>query len=326
MKHIYLFLSLCLVLYSAPAKAQTDTFRVVFDYNSARLPADFPKTDWEQYDDIEIRSYSSGPGSAEYNMQLSEKRAKNVEAKLKSLSLPANEIRTRWYGDIANPDVPDTDKDRTTLILCRLPPMALMPPPLPRQDEPAYETEPVFGIEVRDILTQQKIKNFSSTPGEKKGSEQAFSFKAEGYKDTTVFLSKKNYVAYLTPLQVKKLVRMENLLFYPNSPALLPESEAVLAAYLEELRGNTGDCFEIHGHVNAPYGMQITQTPRDLQLLSENRALTVYKEMRRIGIPAANMLYKGYSNTRMIYPNARAESEMRMNRRVEIIVVQCPTK
>lgn len=324
MKHIYLFLSLCLALYSAPAKAQTDTFRVVFDYNSARLPADFPKTDWEQYDDIEIRSYSSGPGSAEYNMQLSQERALKVEARIRSMPHLVRDIHVKWFGEKLNPEDPDTEKDRTTLIICQRMPQQSMPEPV--KEEPVYETEPVFGIEVRDILTQQKIKNFSSTPGEKKGSEQAFSFKAEGYKDTTVFLSKKNYVAYLTPLQVKKLVRMENLLFYPNSPALLPESEAVLAAYLEELRGNTGDCFEIHGHVNAPYGMQITQTPRDLQLLSENRALTVYKEMRRIGIPAANMLYKGYSNTRMIYPNARAESEMRMNRRVEIIVVQCPTK
>ncbi|MBL0911596.1 MAG: hypothetical protein IBJ09_04425 [Bacteroidia bacterium] len=324
MKHIYLFLSLCLTLYSAMAKAQTDTFRVVFAYNSAELPANFPQADWNQYDDIEIRAYSSGPGTAEYNMQLSEKRARKVHARIESLPHMIKDIDMKWFGEDLNPDSPDTDNDRTTLIICQRPPVYSLPEPV--KEEPVYETEPVFGIEVRDILSQQKIKNFSSTPGEKKGSEQAFSFKAEGYKDTTVFLSKKNYVAYLTPVQVKKIVRMENLLFYPNSAALLPESEAVLAGYLEELRGNTTDCFEIHGHVNAPYGMQITQTPHDLQILSENRALTVYKEMRRIGIPAANMKHKGYSNARMVYPNARAESEMRMNRRVEIIVVECPLK
>jgi len=323
MKHIYLFLTLLLPLYVAQAKAQTDTFRVVFAYDSAALPADFPRADWNKYDAIEVRAYRSGPGTLEYNMQLSEKRAKNVKAKIESLPHRAN-VEARWFGDAGNPDQPDTDKHRTTLIICSRPAVQTTEELKPAREETAYETEPVFGIEVRDILTQQKIKKFSSTPGEKKGSEQAFHFKAEGYKDTTVFLSKKNYVAYLTPVQVKKIVRMENLLFYPNSPVLLPESEAVLAGYLAGLQDNTTDCFEIHGHVNAPNGMPITQTPYELQMLSENRALTVYREMRRIGIPAANMKHMGHSNSRMIYPNARAEAEMRMNRRVEIIVVECP--
>lgn len=322
MKHICIFVILCFALYGTPAKAQTDTFRVVFGYNSARLPADFPKTDWKQYDDIEIRSYSSGPGSAEYNMQLSQERALKVEAKIRSMPHLVKDISVKWFGEKLNPEEPDTEKDRTTLIICGRPPVYTIPEPV--KEESVYEKEPVFGIEVRDILTQQKIDNFKSTKGAKRGTEQAFSFTAEGYKDTTVFLSEKNNVAFLTPLQVKQLVRMENLLFYPNSAVLLPESEMVLAAYLKELKNNKTDCFEVHGHVNAPYNVEVTQTPQDLQKLSENRALTVYKEMRRIGIPASNISVKGYSNTRMIYPYGRSEEQMRMNRRVEIVVVDCP--
>lgn len=317
MKHTCLLLLLLSVLCGSYSNAQTDTFRVVFAYNSAVLPAQFPGADWEQYDYIRVNAYSSGPGSAGYNMQLSKKRAGEIKARIESL--PHNGIvETFSFGDSGNPEDPDNEIHRTALIICEKPAMF-------HHNDPPPAQEKVFSIEVRDILTQQKINDFKSTKGAKRGTEQAFYFTAEGYKDTTVFLSEKNNVAFLTPLQVKQLVRMENLLFYPNSAELLPESKTVLAAYLQELKNNKTDCFEVHGHVNAPYNVEVTQTPQDLQKLSENRALTVYREMRRIGIPSANIRVTGYSNTRMMYPYGRSEEQMRMNRRVEIVVVDCPT-
>lgn len=316
MKHTYLIFCLFFIRTALPASAQTDTFRVVFAYNSAEIPAHFPNVEWDAYDHIEVRAYSSGPGSPEYNMQLSKKRARNIQAKIESPAHTLN-VQTLCFGDRENPDLPDSEEHRTALIICKKPPV------LYAEEPQIIPVESLISIEVRDILTQQKISNFKSTKGEKKGAEQAFHFSAEGYKDTTVFLSGKNNVAFLTPVQVKQLVRMENLLFYPNSPVLLPESERVLTAYLNQLKDNTEDCFEIHGHVNAPYGMEITQTQPQLQALSESRAHTVYKAMRRNGIPASRMVFKGYSNTRMLYPNARIEAEMRQNRRVEIIVTDC---
>ena len=113
-----------------------------------------------------------------------------------------------------------------------------------------------------------------------------------------------------------KLV-LNNILFQANSTSLLSRSKTELASLAYLLKNNPNIKIEIDGHVNAP-GEKNT----DYNLkLSEGRAKAIYDYLIKNGIEAARLSYKGYGNTQMIFPNAKTEMEMKVNRRVEILIL-----
>lgn len=113
-----------------------------------------------------------------------------------------------------------------------------------------------------------------------------------------------------------KLV-LNNILFQANSTSLLSRSKTELTSLAYLLKNNPNIKIEIDGHVNAP-GEKNT----DYNLkLSEGRAKAIYDYLIKNGIEASSLSYKGYGNTQMIFPNAKTEMEMKVNRRVEILIL-----
>lgn len=113
-----------------------------------------------------------------------------------------------------------------------------------------------------------------------------------------------------------KLV-LNNILFQANSTSLLSRSKTELASLAYLLKNNPTIKIEIDGHVNAP-GEKNT----DYNLkLSEGRAKAIYDYLIKNGIEASRLSYKGFGNTQMIFPNAKTEMEMKVNRRVEILIL-----
>jgi outer membrane protein OmpA-like peptidoglycan-associated protein len=113
-----------------------------------------------------------------------------------------------------------------------------------------------------------------------------------------------------------KLV-LNNILFQANSTALLSRSKSELNSLAYLLQNNPTIKIEIDGHVNAPGE---TNTDANLKL-SEGRAKAIYDFLIKNGVDAARLSYKGYGNTKMIFPNAKTEMEMKVNRRVEILIL-----
>ena len=61
---------------------------------------------------------------------------------------------------------------------------------------------------------------------------------------------------------------------------------------------------------------------RKMNQLSLDRARVVYEMLVERGLPAEKMIFKGYGNTEMIYPDAVTDEEKRKNMRVEILVLR----
>ncbi len=290
------------------AQAQTDTLFISYEYNSYKNPASVYKIDWYQYQQVHIHAYSSGPGSSEYNLNLSKKRAEAFVSTIPE-SLRSS-VQIQYFGDANNPNEEDNANHRGIKVFAKQRdlPIALL------DNTP---TKPKAKVIVKDIVTQETITNYT---------QEGNTIRAENYKDTLVQLPNEGvYTVYLIPVYLKRFIRLENLLFYGDQAVLLPESERVLTDYLNSIKDEKDACFEIHGHVNAPTTVVIGKNQKELQNLSDDRAYTIYKRMLQMGFKKENITYKGFSNTRMIHPNARTEAEMRLNRRVEILMMECPS-
>lgn len=73
---------------------------------------------------------------------------------------------------------------------------------------------------------------------------------------------------------------------------------------------------DIQGHVNGPKQKNIPA----FQKLSESRAKAVHGYLLKNGIKKNRIGHRGFGNTKMLFPKPKDESEMKKNRRVEILV------
>lgn len=128
----------------------------------------------------------------------------------------------------------------------------------------------------------------------------------------------------LDRLVAGKNVVFENILFYGDQARFLPESTPSLQILSKTMLQNPNLVIEVEGHVNCPSMMESceTQTMQNFNnRLSDDRAKAVVDYLVSKGISAERMTYKGYGATRMVYPDARSEDQMKQNRRVEIVII-----
>lgn len=111
-------------------------------------------------------------------------------------------------------------------------------------------------------------------------------------------------------------IQLNQILFQPQSPVMLPESKKELKKLLNFMKDNPTVKIEIQGHVNAP---GIKNNPQD-QKLSELRAKAVYDYLIRNKVQQHRLKYAGYGNTRPVFAAPRNEQEQKKNRRVEILI------
>ena len=145
-------------------------------------------------------------------------------------------------------------------------------------------------------------------------------------KEIKTVLQAENMViqAELDKIIVGKNVVFDNILFYGNEARFLPEASPVLESLASTLKKNPRMKIKIEGHVNCPTTWEdcATQRMQDFNRnLSINRAKAVYEYLMEEGIDPLRLSYEGYGATRMLYPDARSEEKMKLNRRVEIVIV-----
>ena len=134
-------------------------------------------------------------------------------------------------------------------------------------------------------------------------------------KETTTF---PNIKTVLPKLKKGEKYKLGNINFYGNLPTLLPESAPSVEALYKLMKKNKNMIIQIEGHVNDPGN---SHDPHFDQTLSEDRAKAIYIYLLKKGIAKERMSTIGLSNTKMLYPHAKNDSEESANRRVEIKVV-----
>lgn len=185
------------------------------------------------------------------------------------------------------------------------------------------------GIEVIDVETGRVVSttNSDASNGEYTvslpyGRSYAFHVSARGYlfysanydltatDDGATFV---NDIA-LSKVAVGETVTLRNVFFASGHYELLDESQAELNAVVELLRRNPQMKIEIGGHTDN------VGTAEANQLLSQQRARTVYDYLVAQGIPSERLTYKGYGESNPVASNTD-EAGRAQNRRTEFKIV-----
>lgn len=118
-----------------------------------------------------------------------------------------------------------------------------------------------------------------------------------------------------------KLV-IDRLYFQPGRHILLPESIPRLKSLLKVLKDYPSLIIQLQGHVCcAPTGRDGIDKDTDEERLSENRAHNIYQYLVRNGIDSNRLSYQGFARTQPLYPLERNDEERKLNRRVEVEII-----
>ncbi|HTD98215.1 MAG TPA: OmpA family protein [Mucilaginibacter sp.] len=135
-------------------------------------------------------------------------------------------------------------------------------------------------------------------------------FSLVGYKDTKPF----NIAVLLQPIEVGNKVILKNIFFDTNRFDIKGESKSELQKLVEFLNLNPTVRIEVSGHTDNVGNEQSNQ------ILSENRAKSVYRYLIANGVNAARLTYKGYGETQPVASNDNDEDRSR-NRRTEFKII-----
>lgn len=135
-------------------------------------------------------------------------------------------------------------------------------------------------------------------------------FSLTGHQPKDPFLIK----VLLQPIEVGNKVILNNIFFDTNRFDLKPESMAELQKLIDFLNANPTVSIEISGHTDNVGSVQANQ------LLSENRAKSVYEYLINHGINSARLIYKGYGETQPVATNDTDEGRQK-NRRTEFKII-----
>ncbi len=123
-----------------------------------------------------------------------------------------------------------------------------------------------------------------------------------------------NITVLLEPIEVGNKVVLNNIFFETNKFDLKNESLAELAKLVEFMALNPTLHIEISGHTDNVGNIQANQ------VLSENRAKSVYQYLISNKIDASRLVFKGYGETQPVAPNDSEEGRKR-NRRTEFKII-----
>lgn len=184
-------------------------------------------------------------------------------------------------------------------------------------------------VEIIDLQRNEIVYNDESDP-----SDGSFLATLTSGKNYGLNISKSGYLFYsanfslvghqpkdpflikvlLQPIEVGNKVILNNIFFDTNRYDLKPESMAELQKLIDFLNENPAVKIEISGHTDNVGSEQANQ------VLSENRAKSVYQFLVNHGINAARLVYKGYGETQPIATNDTDEGRQK-NRRTEFKII-----
>jgi outer membrane protein OmpA-like peptidoglycan-associated protein len=135
-------------------------------------------------------------------------------------------------------------------------------------------------------------------------------FSLVGFQDKNPF----DIIALLQPIAVGNKVVLKNIFFDTNKWDIKDESKPELKKLIDFLELNPTVKIEVSGHTDN------VGTTQSNQILSENRAKSVYQYLLGNGVQADRLVYKGYGETQPIASNDNDENRSK-NRRTEFKIV-----
>ncbi len=280
-----------------------------------------------------IDAHTDDLGSFEFNLRLSENRKQSVLNILKENGIPDSLIISNYHGEIkpitSNKD--DVSRQQNRRVVIQL----LATLPLIKVSGIIHDESTNIGLSTEVTFS---AKDFST----KVKTNQDGQFSAFVPLDQNVLIEATAKDYYITSKVIKtsralldkiiklplpqatigKTFELNEVLFVGNSPQLLSKSKSALRQLKRFMFINTEICIEIAGHVNTPFSPPVKKGSFDMNL-SIARANTIQDSLVSIGIGRDRILSRGYGNWHMVYPEAKSETQMEKNRRVEVIISSC---
>jgi len=125
----------------------------------------------------------------------------------------------------------------------------------------------------------------------------------------------KTFDEQISSAKIGDKIILQNIIFYYDSPLLLPESAPMLDKLVYTLIINAILKIDIQGHKCC--------SPADVTNLSGDRAKSVYQYLVNHGVDKRRLSYKGFGTNKPIYPiPEKTEAQREANRRVEIEILE----
>ena len=153
-------------------------------------------------------------------------------------------------------------------------------------------------------------------------SDYIMTVKKEGFAYESKYIAKKDSTfekpvsvnIQVKPIEVGASYKLNDINFPTNSFVLSDVSKSVIDGFIEFLAENAGIKVEIQGHTDD------VGNDKSNQVLSENRARSVYDYIILKGIASSRLTYKGYGKTKPIVSNLTEEGRAKNRRTVFVIV------
>jgi len=302
---------------------------------------------------LRITAHADSVGGFQYNEKLAKRRAASVAEALKKRGVPQSAIISiTSFGERQLATHSATEEGlrlnrRAVIEIARKIPMSVFEGRVTDSKTGAgLESVVTFSSKTRNDSVQTdtsgrysvRLPKDSVVRREVQAKEHFFesaTFKVFGSPE----LYKKYKVSpdiQLPPATPGETAILRNLFFMGDQDVLLQVSKPELPKILKFLHLNPDLVIEIGGHINLPYPKKHNftlapgQTPEAYILskqdswkkdLSTRRAKTVFVWLVQNGIPQERMTFKGYDNTKMLFPHTINAQEQEQNRRVEITVI-----
>lgn len=205
------------------------------------------------------------------------------------------------------------------------------------EDEPIYEVQyRKLEITVVDQNTKQRIASNISINGLPDSVQSHYAALSQvtldviSYRTYDINAVKKGYLLgfknfiprndslyqveiALKPMSLGDKINLENIKFDSDRTEILDKSKPALQQLKEFLEVNEGVTIEIQGHVNG----EGKRNKKKYRKLSEARARAIYEKLLEAGVSSSRMKYKGFGNSKMIFPTPINNRQAEANRRVE---------
>lgn len=278
---------------------------------------------------LRITAHTDAVGSTDANLKLSEARAEAVRQALIAKGVLDSVFTVSVFGESQPISNNTTEKGRqlnrraTIAVLKSVRMIRIGGKVIDPITGKGIESEVIVHTkELRDTMQTDSSGGFQATVplGEVFGVDVfAAGYFFEMQMSKAVIGEMPRLTIHLKRIEVGASIDLKNFYFVGNQDTLLKSSEPELPKLLKSMKLNPLITIEIAGHIHR-LGLAVTEDSWDYNL-SVRRAKKVYDYLISNGIEPIRVLYKGYGNWQLRFPDAKNEKEASQNRRVEIKVV-----
>jgi outer membrane protein OmpA-like peptidoglycan-associated protein len=267
-----------------------------FDSNKFILKKDelLKKDQWlAQHKEVKIigaYGFCDEEGSVGFNDTLARKRIDYVFNAIKGKVKIREDFKTRSFGELHTLSKIKAENRKVTLYY-------IQPKDFVREAEIIREKKEVEVIKKKEIVKFPDKLAFENPDGS-----------ISEFKMDTIFMRK------VSVAKVGEKIKLENMNFYINTFAIMPQSRAKMYELLTVMKSYPDMKIQIQGHICC--------VTKDIRDLATQRAKAIYKFLEYNEIDKSRMTFVGYGSDRPLYPiPEKSEEEREANRRVEIEII-----